>query len=438
MDLPVCGNRVILQSKNEISMTQKLLGTLAILFWFISCTPPHEPPKENTKEAFMAMSLKQQFAEMAQRGGITQLNINDIQLQRISTGVIRSFPSYSFQYCPVIDIFELSEQGDALYSIGLRKGTGEVLDVKVELKSDTWVEINGLRYRIELHNYTQDNGQDKVQYTFTPDGDVPGSSEDYLNLIAALNSSNSGDAVRPDLFIPDVRVLSLGSLQLTVVLNSEANEELPTLGSCQEVTPQGQFSIKGQGIYEFNSGKGTIIKIHDEEIDNSRALTITVIYNERYTVQFWGSDGRVPETREPFASHENLNGKHIKDRLGNNRTLITPDGTKITLVTPGPYTPVSAITIYHGGSVHHINTVCTKLEYSTANNPFISQRMDELQPDGETSILEDTPDMVWFYNIYNEDSPCRRIYERVNLGSLPKAIPNQVNDLYDDKRLAHT
>ncbi|MCY1383519.1 hypothetical protein D9M69_716540 [compost metagenome] len=64
--------------------------------------------------------------------------------------------------------------------------------------------------------------------------------------------------------------------------------------------------------------------------------------------------------------------------------------------------------------------------------------MDELQADGETSVMEDTPDMVWFYNIYNEDTPCNRVYGRVNLGSLPKANENQVNDLYDDPRLAHT
>lgn len=426
-------------------MKKNLLSLVIVLLSFFSCTKEtvtSEGGNPFTRDQFLAMSLKEQFAAMVKWGGITKIDIHNLDLQRISTGTVRNFPQFAFNYCPVIDIFELNEQSPGTYSMGLRKGgpAGQVLDVAVILKegNDPWVEVNGLRYNVQLNGYTAGDGKDMVEYTFTPTGAVPGTSDNYLNLISALNNSNNGDAIRPGLPISDLRVLSLGSLRLTVLLDTDGGEQLPVLGTCQEVAPQGGFLVEGDGIYEYNSGKGTVIKIHDQEINDSRSLTVTVTYNEKYTVQFWGDDGRMSGPREPFASHENLNGKHIKDRLGDNRTLITPDGTKITIVSSGPYRAASAITIYNGGSVHHINIGCTKLEYSAANNPFISQRMDELQPDGETSMLEDTPDTVWFYNIYNEDTPCNRVYERVNLGSLPKANENQVNDLYDDPRLAHT
>lgn len=422
-------------------MRKNLLGLGIVLLSIFSCTKENVPSEEDTpfnKDRFMALSLKEQFATMVKWGGITKIDIHNLELQRVSTGTVRNFPEFAFNYCPVIDIFELAEQSQDTYSMGLRKGGpgGQVLDVAVTLKegNDPWVEVNGLRYNVQLNSYTAGDGKDAVEYTFTPTGTVPGTSENYLSLISALNNSNNGDAVRPGLPISDLRVLSLGSLTLTVLLDTESGEELPVLGTCQEVAPQGALLVQGDGIYEFNSGKGTNIKIAAQLLNSSESLTVTITYNEKSTYQLWGSENDT----QPAAQHENLNGKHIKDRIGNNRTVILPDGTKITLVSTGPAADVTAITIYSGGSVHHINVNCKKLEYSVSNNPYIAQRMDELQADGETSVMEDTPDMVWFYNIYNEDTPCNRVYGRVNLGSLPKANENQVNDLYDDPRLAHT
>lgn len=427
-------------------MKRKLLVPVLAFLFLLSCSHENVPSNEDSrpsKDRFMAMSLKEQFVAMATWGGISKIDIQNLELQRVSTGVVRHFPQFAFNYCPVIDIFELAEQSAGTYSMGLRKGgpAGQVLDVAVTLTegSNPWVEVNGLKYSIQLNSYTAGDGKDLVEYTFTPTGTVPGTSGDYLNLIAALNNSNNGDAIRPDLPISDLRVLSLGSLKLTVVLDSRNSADLPTLGTCQEVTPQGGFLSQGSGVYEYNSGKGTQVKIavNQASANNSKNLTVTVTYNAKYTVQFWGEAFGIGSAAE----HENLNGKHIKDRLGNSRTLITPDGTKITLVSAaatGPMSSVTAITIYSNGSVHHINTTCNKLEYSTSNNPYLAQRMDELQADGETSVLEDTPDTVWYYTIYNEDTPCNRVYERVNLGSLPKANENQVNDLFDDPRLAHT
>lgn len=424
-------------------MKRKLFAPVLAFLFLLSCSPENIPSEENdhlSKDRFMAMSLKEQFAAMVKWGGISKIDINNIDLQRVSTGNVRNFAGFAFNYCPVIDIFELAEQSPGTYSMGLRKGgpAGQVLDVVVILKegSNPWVEVNGLRYNVQLNSYTAGDGKDAVEYTFTPTGTVPGTSDNYLNLISALNNSNNGDALRPDLPIHDLRVLSLGSLKLTVLLDTEGGEQIPVLGTCQEVAPQGGFIIHGNGNYEFNSGKGTSVKIGTGIVQNNHAtLVVTITYNETTTYQLWGGE----DPNSPHAAqHENFNGKHIKDRIGNNRTIILPDGTKVTLVSAGPAASVTSVTIYSGGTVQHFNANCNKLEYSVSNNPFIAQRMDDLQADGETSLMEDTPDEVWLYNIYNEDTPCNRVYQRVNMASRPKNIPTQVNDLYDDPRLAHT
>ncbi|MCD8540688.1 MAG: hypothetical protein LRY55_13660 [Leadbetterella sp.] len=202
-------------------MIRKLFYPVLSLLLLLSCSRRDIENNSLSKDRFLAMSLREQLAALTQWGGITQIDINNLELQRISSGIIRSFPGFSFNYCPAIDIFELAEQSPDTYSIGLRKGgpAGQVLNVAVTLKegSDSWVEVKGLRYTVQLSSYTAGDGRDVVEYIFTPTGDVPGTSEDYLNLIAALNNSNNGDVLRPDLPISDLRVLSLQNLKLTVV-----------------------------------------------------------------------------------------------------------------------------------------------------------------------------------------------------------------------------
>lgn len=214
---------------------------------------------------------------------------------------------------------------------------------------------------------------------------------------------------------------------------SGQQEELPVLGTCQVVAPIAGFQVQEDGLYEYNSGKGTIIRIDTRIIDNVRRSTVTITYSGKYTYQLWGDS----QIAAGSALHENLNGKHIKDRIGKSRSVITPDGTKITLVSTGPQDPVTAFTIYHDANVYHVNVTCNKLEYN-ASNQQITGRLDELQADGETSMFEDTETSILFYNIYNEDTPGNKVYQRIDLGSIPKNNLNQVNDLYDDPRLGHT
>lgn len=425
-------------------MKRKLSGLFFALLLVLSCTQENVTSKEDnrlTQDRFLAMSLREQFAAMTQWGGISRIDINNLELQRISTGVVRQFSGFSFNYSPVIDIFELAEQGTDTYSIGLRKGgpAGQVLDVSVTLKegSGAWAEVNGLRYNVQLNSYTAGGGKDVVEYTFTPTGAVPGTSQDYLNLIAALNNSNNGDAVRPDLFLPDLRVLSLGSIKLTVVLDSATGEP-----ACPSVAPQGGLTHVEEGKYLYESAGGAQILINRI---SKESLVITLGYKgySNFSYQFWGNSSEEifdsnPDNLAP-ASHENLNGKHLKDRLGKNRTVIFPDGTKMTYESTAPWYMggVTRISIYDGKNVHHFNMTCFGLEYSSASS-MDTQEQDDLQADGETSTFELTETGLIFYNIYNEDTAGNKVYERIDLGSLTKDNEKQVNDLYDDKRLAHT
>ena len=138
------------------------------------------------------------------------------------------------------------------------------------------------------------------------------------------------------------------------------------------------------------------------ELSNSVTITITDnSYPNLITYQLWGTSS----TGNLYtALHENLNGKHIKNRISNSRTIFFPDGTKITCVSAGPEQAVTAVSIYDGASVHHINLICDKVEYSTASNE-IAKRLDEQQADGETSTYELLPTVLIFYNIYTEDTP---------------------------------
>ncbi len=53
------------------------------------------------------------------------------------------------------------------------------------------------------------------------------------------------------------------------------------------------------------------------------------------------------------------------------------------------------IDIYDGAGVHHINTTCNTLEYS-AVNAGVSKKLDDLQPDGETSSHLRLPPLVCY------------------------------------------
>jgi hypothetical protein len=216
---------------------------------------------------------------------------------------------------------------------------------------------------------------------------------------------------------------------------NNTEEALPVLGTCQSVAPTAELKLIDAQTYQYESAGGAVIQIKRFSRENMQIiLTYKAYPNFKY--EFWG--GAEPGMLSP-ASHENLNGKHIKDKLGVNRTVIFPDGTKMTYVATAAWYMggITAISIYDGAMVHHLNIECFKLEYSSVNEN-IAKRLDDMQADGETSTFDITETGLLFYNIYNEEKPGNKQEERVELGRLNKNIPHQVNDLYDDPRIGHT
>ncbi len=215
---------------------------------------------------------------------------------------------------------------------------------------------------------------------------------------------------------------------------------VPVLGTCTAVTPAGGLQNSEEGKYSYRtSGGGTIL---------IQGINNILFHHDKYPnfkYELWG-DVTVSGQVKLAAFRENLNGKHIKDRNGNRRTIIFPDGTKFTLIAGGEKQQVLSISIYDGLSSHHINIVCGKIEHSMTNSSSLAKEMDEAEADGETSTFEILYDWgvgngtsgLNFYNIYREDVPGNKQMNKQMLGTLHAENPTQVNDYYDDPRLGHT
>ena len=196
----------------------------------------------------------------------------------------------------------------------------------------------------------------------------------------------------------------------------EPIEELPVFGTCKAATAIGGLSQSAtDGIITYlTSGGGKIV------IDR---FTLTISHKDypNFAIQSWGY------------SHENLNGKHIKDWEGVRRSLIFPDGAKVTMIANGRNQVYQSVTIYDGNQCHHINASCNAtyntLEYSSANSAF-TKRLDDAEADGETGTFEITATGLLFNNIYNEMTPGQKVEKRVPLGELFKDEPGRVADYY--------
>jgi hypothetical protein len=211
---------------------------------------------------------------------------------------------------------------------------------------------------------------------------------------------------------------------------------LPVLHTCNEVSSQELVYDSTLQAYRFTGNNGV-------EVVYKPSVALTMRYNNELSmaVQFYGIDVDLP-----YFNHENLNGKHIKDRLVKTRSSIYPDGTKVTLVVNDEdiihtnnylIHKVIALIIRSGNKNFYLNAKCEKLTYVTTD-AAITQAIDDYYADGETASFEITETGLTFFNWYNEDSPGNKIYNRVDLGTLIFDNPNQVNDLFDDPRLAHT
>jgi len=213
----------------------------------------------------------------------------------------------------------------------------------------------------------------------------------------------------------------------------DEEDKLPVLGTCEPVIFTGNLSqsITENTITYLTSGGGKIVMDQKNTI-----ITITHADYQNFKIDLWGSLVVNGETLNS-ANHENLNGKHIKDRLGNRRSIIFPDGAKITMVAAGLNEQLVSVSIHDGNEYHHINFNCMIMEYSSANSLY-AQKLDDNEVDGETGTFEITDTGLLFYNIYKEDVVGQKVDERVPLGEIFYSDPTRINDYYDDPRLSRT
>ena len=216
-------------------------------------------------------------------------------------------------------------------------------------------------------------------------------------------------------------------------LDNDGMDQLPQFGSCKAVPFSGNLTQSvADNTYTYLTKSGGKILMDQKNL----AITISHKDYVNFKIELWGGlevDGESLHS----ANHENLNGKHIKDRLGSRRTIIFPDGTKFTLITSGIHDPLVSVSIHEGNAYHYINYSCKTLEYSSINSPF-AQRLDDAEADGETGTFEITATGLLFYNIYIEDTPGNKKEEKVPLGEIYRDEPKRVTDYYDDPRLMNT
>jgi hypothetical protein len=228
-----------------------------------------------------------------------------------------------------------------------------------------------------------------------------------------------------------VLFIKIATIAFVLVTGCDKDEKIPEpypmLGTCQAVNPVGKLNITNADnkyfVYETHGGGKMVYNLHG---------FIFTFGNYPYLkVELWGGFDAFS------AIHENLNGKHIKDRWGNRRSFIFPDGAKITMVYAEDYEALLSVSIYEGNEIHHINVACNTVEYSSTNSPFVKQ-VDDAEPDGETATIESIEAGVLFLNIYTEDVAGQKVEERVLLGETYRDNINDVRDFYDDPRLDHT
>lgn len=217
----------------------------------------------------------------------------------------------------------------------------------------------------------------------------------------------------------------LAVILLTGMVTSchKSSEEKSPFGTCKQVAPQGHLSYSAStNTYTFRTHGGGTVKI-----DLGGTINISDDNYPGFTLEFWGG---TTNTTVSAAFHENLNGKHVKDRINARRTIIFPDGAKITMVADILGGPTRWINIFDGGEMHHINMDCSTLEFSTTNNASFVQQIDNKEADGETGTFEISATGLLYLNIYTEDTPGNKINSRVPIGELSRANPNQVNDYW--------
>lgn len=197
-------------------------------------------------------------------------------------------------------------------------------------------------------------------------------------------------------------------------------------------SPQGGLTRNADGtlIYLTHSGQWRV------RLDR-HTITVSYVSPSNMAAEMWGDP------------HENLNGKHIKDWEISRRSVVLGDGTKITMHADGPQDLIHTTSIYDGAQSHEIGSVGNVVRHSCIHGATARNR-DAQEEDGETALLamlrspQSSVGGLSFLNIYTERRTATGQIERNAkielLGDTGEGDinPNQVNDYYDDPRLAHS
>ncbi|RYY31286.1 MAG: hypothetical protein EOO04_01840 [Chitinophagaceae bacterium] len=222
----------------------------------------------------------------------------------------------------------------------------------------------------------------------------------------------------------------LAFILLSIVIPSCKKEK--AVKPCEPRLILGKLTLKCDGEYEFRTNGGGTILIN---LERTQIIVKHDDY-EKFRIEFWGANLDGDKILINF-NHENLNGKHIKDRLLATRTLIFPDGAKITMASAGMDKEVGTISIYDGKESHQFDLASKTVKHSSLDASKALQ-LDRDEADGETGTFSMDDQGLEFFNIYNEATPGNKVNNRLKLGTIIRNEPTRVNDFFDDPRLGHT
>jgi hypothetical protein len=190
----------------------------------------------------------------------------------------------------------------------------------------------------------------------------------------------------------------------------------------------------GTAPYVYTTLSGWIIAI-DSRAGNFSNLTMEHP-SGRWTYELWG-DASIGSSLA--LTHENLRGKHIKDRFGPRSTYVLPGGAIVTVHASNAAPALGFISIYDGNESHRVDLIAHQVTRSCALPLF--EEADEW--DGETSRFLDIVDGMLWEHVYDQAAsltgvPLSKVENIYPLGITSISNPNQVQDFYDDPRLGHT
>lgn len=220
-------------------------------------------------------------------------------------------------------------------------------------------------------------------------------------------------------------------LLVSVILFPGCSKDKET-EACQTKVILGKLSLLCDGRYEYLTSGGGRILI------NLKTTQVILSHRdyETFRLEFWGEhlEGDVEVVN---FNHENLNGKHIKDRLLPTRTILFPDGTKLTMASTSMGKMVHTISIYDGNESHQFDFASKKVKHGSLDAAKAKQ-LDDAEADGEAGSFSFDNVGLEFFNSYDEVTPGNKVIKRLLLGTIVRSEATQVNDYFDDPRLGHT